>query len=152
MTRQLLDALQQSGLRTDIDLPEWLLGIEPNHPIVRTLKLSCHHQKVLSDLAALEKEVGIRRASLYIYSMGFLLEAMLDESDSGSAFDALYHTIFMDNERESPLDLIDTQAYVKNLVRMLAEVQTEAKQQQLRFQAFQMPHPGILRGQLCDGN
>lgn len=149
--KHLLDAFQQADFRTDLELPMWLLGLEPGHPAIRVLKLPSHYQKVLSDLASLDEGIGIKRASLYVYSMGFLLEAMLNESDPGAAFDALSRIIFADNEQGSPLCLIDTQAYLKNLVRMLSEVHAEVKQQQLSFQAFQMPHPGILRGQLRDG-
>jgi hypothetical protein len=148
--RQLLDSFHEARDSVS-DLPGWLLGLEPTHPIIDILKLSHHCQIVLRDLAALDDGVGIRRYSVYLYSMGFLLEAMLDESDGGLAFDALQDIIFTGSTQTKPLGLIDAQAYVSSLVRMLKEVHAEAKRKQLKFKAFQMPHPGILKGQLQDG-
>jgi hypothetical protein len=144
---QLLDSFHEARGSVS-DLPVWLLGLEPTHPVIDTITLPQHCQIILRDLAALDDGVGIKRSTVYLYSMGFLLEAMLNESDVSLAFDALQDIIFNGNVQTKPLGLIDAQAYVSNLVRMLKEVYAEAKRQQLRFKAFQMPHPGILEGQL----
>lgn len=148
--RQLLDSFHEARCSIS-DLPRWLLGLEPTHPIINTLKLSQHYRIVLRDLAALGDGVGIRRSSVYLYSMGFLLEAMLDESDGSLAFHALEDIIFTGSKETKPLGLIDALAYVSSLVNMLRKVHEEAKRQQLKFKAFQMPHPRILKGQLRDG-
>lgn len=148
---QLLDIFEKVQPRLRKDIPTWMLGLVPGHPIIGRLKLDDQYNQVLNDLVDLDNTVGIKRSSVYVYSMGLLLEAILSKHDSMATFEALERIIFVDGESQSPLGLIDTKKYVRNLVRMLADVQAEAQKQNLRFQAFRMPHPAILKGLLFDG-
>lgn len=150
--KELLDVFQKFGIHDGSDLPGWLLGIESSHAAIRSLCMSSQQKKLLNDLASLEGSVGIKRPSLYLYAMGFVLEAMLDGDDPAEALEALASTLFAGTEKATPLCLVDTQHYIENLIRMLIEVCAEARRQQLRFQAFQMPHPAILKGRRSDGH
>ena len=133
-------------------LPVWMLALAAQHPVISRIKLPECHKKILNDLSSLGDSVSIKRSSIYLYCMGFLLEAMLSKGDGETSFDALRELLFSGRDSATTLLLIDPQAYVRNLVRMLTDIHAEAKRQDLQFRAFQMPHPGILRGQLRSGS
>lgn len=133
-------------------IPGWLFAMSPNHVLVETLELPKRQKEMLADLASLDKAIGLTRPSLYVYSMGILLEAMVSDSDPDEVAKTLKSLIFVDGKQSSiPLGLIDTQTYIACLIALLLRVSAEAKHQNIRFVAFQMPHPAILRGQLANG-
>ena len=107
--------------------------------------------EMLCDIASLGSNVGIKRSSLFVYSMGVILEAMLNGDDCDVVAQTLRELIFVDKQFSSPLYLIDTQKYVVNLIDLLLSVVDESRRQGIQFTAFQMSHPAILRGQLKNG-
>jgi hypothetical protein len=107
---------------------------------------------MLADIASLNLDVGIKRSSLFVYSMGVILEAMLNGDDCGAVAETLRELIFVDRSFSSLLDLIDTQKYVVSLIDVLLSVADESMCQGIQFTAFQMSHLAILRGQRKNGS
>lgn len=86
--------------------------------------------------------------------IGLFLEALAIADDEKAIAHTVESLIFMDEKDESrvnPLGLIDTQYYVSKVIGMLVRIAAESKRKGLRFTAFRMPHPAILKGKLTDG-
>lgn len=148
----LLDKIENSSSLSIAEVPGWLLIMSPG----KLFKDSQYHTKrrneMLADIASLGCDVGIKRSSLFIYSMGILLDSMLTGDDCNDVARTLRELIFVDKSFSSPLDLIDTQKYVVSLIDILLSVADESMCQGIQFTAFQMTHPAILRGQAKNGS
>lgn len=133
------------------DVPRWVLplvGLE-SFPAASTLEPG--EQRVLADFCTLRAEVGYCRSSLFVGAMGLLLESMARSTSVEPVAGALQGLLFQSSTTASPLGLIDTQNYVVGLINMIRSIQQESVRRQLKFVAFRMTHPSILRGQVENG-
>lgn len=150
-------------------IPGWILTLAANKELVESLSLSETKRKILRDLHQLNNEVGFSRPSLFLYSMGVMLESLLVEIEllplsqinrhpgrwgrlsgyepsSNRIENTLRELLFCNEDQSRPLFLLDTQMYVANLINLLPRVRDEMVRQKVRFTGFLMPHPSILRG------
>lgn len=148
----LLEKIKGSSTLSDADIPGWLLTMSSVASPKDANNHSTRRSEMLADIASLGHDVGIKRSSLFVYSMGVILEAMLNGDDCDVIAQTLRELIFVDRTFSSPLDLIDTQRYVVSLIDVLLSVANESMCQGIQFTAFQMSHPAILRGQRKNGS
>lgn len=128
------------------ELPGWILTLCPNPDLLEDLKLDVVTKRVLRDLHALRSDVGFSRPSLYLYSMGAMLEWLQKGRKSTDIATKLRNLLFPSNDLKRPLFLLDSQEYVGRLICNLAEVMEVCLKRGLRFKGFAMPHPLILQG------
>jgi hypothetical protein len=102
----------------------------------------------------LNDQIGLTRPSLFILAMGTYLESMVSETANGGLEGLLRDLLFIPGAPHSAtiLGLDDPQYFVGKLISTLGRVQQEAINQGLRFVAFKLTHPSILRGQLAPGH
>lgn len=148
----LLEKIKVTSTLSDADIPGWLLTLSAVASHKDAKNQSTRRGGMLADIASLSLDVGMKRSSLFVYSMGVILEAMLNGDDCDAVAETLRELIFVDRSFSSPLDLIDTQKYVVSLIDVLLSVADESMCQGIQFTAFQMSHPAILRGQRKNGS
>ncbi len=147
---RLADALKDARRASKSDdegIPGWMLTLSANRELIESLRISDTRRKLLRDLHLLNSEVGFSRPSLFLYSMGVMLESMLIDSSSDRTASVLTELLFFDGDETHPLFLLDTQRYVASLIDLLSRVREEVVRSNVRFSSFLMPHPSILRGQ-----
>lgn len=147
MARDIINRFIGAGVSVD-NIPGWLLTLCQDLELVEQLKLSAEKRRILCDLYSLNEQLGFTRPALFVYVMGFLLESIANEVQADRVEGALRDLIFVEG---SPLGLEDTQGYIAKLVDVLLRVQNESIRQEIKFVAFKLTHPSILRGQRCDG-
>lgn len=148
----LIENLKASGITND-RIPGWLLPLCPDRAVVSPLTGSSQTSKILSDLHSLDDEIGFSRPGLFIYVMGLFLEAIANGEQAGQLDGPLRALLFLhESSLSRPLGLEDSQSYVANLIEMLAQVQHEVHQQNIKLTAFRLTHPSILRGQRDSGS
>ncbi len=148
----LLAEIKLTSTLSDVNIPGWLLTMSSVTSHKDAKNRSTRRDGMLADIASLSLDVGIKRSSLFVYSMGVILEAMLNDDDCDAVAQTLRELIFVDKSFSHPLDLIDTQKYVVSLIDVLLSVADESRCQGIQFIAFQMSHPAILRGQRNNGS
>lgn len=148
----LLVRIENSSTLSVSEVPGWLLTMSSEKSHKGSQDQTKRRGEMLADIASLSCNVGLKRSSLFVYSMGLLLEAMFTGDDCEDVAETLKELIFVDRQFSSPLDLIDTQKYVVSLIDVLLSVSDESKCQGIQFTAFQMSHPAILRGQRENGS
>jgi hypothetical protein len=149
---ELIQGLRSHGVEDSI-LPGWLLTLCPDRELSRSLDISSDKRRILDDLHSLSDQIGLNRPSLFILVMGTYLESMVLENSNGTPDGLLRDLLFIPSAPHSAaiLGLDDPQYFVGNLVSTLEKVHQEAIKQRLRFVAFKLTHPSILRGQLATG-
>lgn len=131
-------------------IPPSYLSLYRNAGLLKKLRLPPRDHRILSDLHALQATVGLKRSSLYVYSMGLLIEAICTGDNVEDVANSLGRFIFLPPVG-SVLGLIDQQDYVRQIITMLVSIGQTAQARGLSFTAFQMPSPAILKGLRSDG-
>jgi hypothetical protein len=149
---ELIQGLKSHGVENN-KLPGWLLTLCPDRELSRSLEISSDKRRILDDLHSLSDQIGLNRPSLFILVMGTYLESMVSETSNGKPDRLLRDLLFIPSAPHSAaiLGLDDPQYFIGNLVSTLEKVYEEAINQRLRFVAFKLTHPSILRGQLATG-
>jgi len=149
----LIQGLKSQGVENS-KLPGWLLTLCPDRKLSRSVDISSDKRKILDDLHSLSDQIGLNRPSLFILVMGTYLESMVSETSNGMPEGLLRELLFIPDAPRSAtiLGLDDPQYFVGKLVSTLGRVQQESFDQRLRFVAFKLTHPSILRGQLASGH
>lgn len=148
MAREIISQFIRANISAD-SIPGWLLTLCQDRELVGQLKISAEKHRILCDLHSLSEQLGFTRPALFVYVMGFLLESIANEVQANLVEGVLRDLIFVEG---SPLGLEDTQGYIAELVDVLLRVQNESIRQKIKFVAFKLTHPSILRGQRCDGS
>jgi hypothetical protein len=148
----LIQGLRRHGVENS-KLPGWLLTLCLDRELSRTFGMSGVMRPILDDLHSLNDKIGLTRPSLFILVMGTYLESMASVTPNAGLEGLLRKMLFIPGAPHSAtiLGLDDPQYYVGKLVSTLGTVQQEAIDQGLRFVAFKLTHPSILRGQLASG-
>lgn len=149
----LIQWLSSHGVKNN-KLPGWLLTLCPDRKLSRSFDISGDKRRTLDDLHLLSDQIGLNRPSLFILVMGTYLESMVSETSNGMPEEILKDLLFIPGAPHSStiLGLDDPQYFIGKLVSTLGRVQLEAYNQRLRFVAFKLTHPSILRGQLASGD
>lgn len=147
----LLPQILKLGLKEN-SIPSWLFSlatcIEPSAVPLQNLQL-----RVLNDLHSMRASIGYSRPSIYLYILGNALSGLIAHKSFDEVFDPILPMIFLpvgDTGKISPLGLHDPQSIIANLVENLSNIYQRALDSQLKFIAFKMTHPLIIRGQLDD--
>lgn len=147
----LIGKLKASGIASE-RLPSWLLPLCSDRGLALSLARSHQQIKILGDLHSLHDQMGFSRPGLFIYVMGLFLESIANDEQACQLEGVIRELLFIPGSPYSqPLGLEDSQNYVANLITILAKVQNEAQRQNIRFTAFKLTHPSILRGQQDSG-
>ena len=149
----LVQGIRSHGVENS-KLPGWLLSLCPDRKLSRSLDISGDKRQILDDLHSLSDQIGLTRPSLFIFVMGTYLESMVSETPNSTLEELLRDLLFIPSAPHSAtiLGLDDPQYFVGKLVSTLGRVQQESINQRLRFVAFKLAHPSILRGQLASGH
>jgi len=135
--------------------PEALAGwLSTLHPNPQSLDLPIEQHSVVVDVQDLSTSVGLSRPGLYLYAMGTLLKSIKEQAPAGRAEETLRRALFgrVDMTYSTrPLGLEDPQAYVQGIIEALSKVKRAVLASTLRFSAFRLTHPEILRGCTTDG-
>lgn len=148
---ELLVQLKTLGNFPAQDIPGWLLILCPNKTLINSFDLTELRREVILDLQSLEQMAGLSRPTLFVYSMGLLIEAMANGNSTSDVAETLKNLFFCDLDQKSPLGLIDSQGYVSSIIDLLLKVGEEAKHQNFKFVSFNMRSPSILRGKTQSG-
>jgi hypothetical protein len=148
---EVLAQMGATGFCPTKSIPGWFFVLCQNRGLAKMFDLSSRTREILVDLYSLEEKIGLTRPSLFIYSMGIILETMNAKDSSQETAHILKKLIFVDNDQSNPLGLIDTQLYIANIIDLLLRVKEEIRRQNIHFKSFKMPHPDVLRGQRMNG-
>jgi len=147
----LIGKLKASGIAID-RIPGWLLTLCPDRELVSPLAGSDQRSRILGDLQTLHDHIGFSRPGLFIFVMGLFLESIANGEQAGQLDGPVRELLVIrGSPYPRPLGLEDSQSYVANLIGMLVQVQNEALRQNIKFTAFRLTHPSILRGQRDSG-
>ena len=148
----LIEKLKISGIASN-RLPGWLLPLCPDRELALSQTQSDQMTRILVDLFSLNDDIGFSRPGLFIFVMGSFLESIANGEQTGQLEVALRELLIIrGSPNPRPLGLEDSQNYVVNLIGILVEVQNEAQRQRIKFSAFKLTHPSILRGQRDSGS
>ena len=131
-------------------VPDWQIVLCADRNLITRLETTNPKRRILEDLISLRDQIGLSRPTLFVFAMGILLEAMLNDDLAEDVARTLRQLLFVNSDSKLPLGLSDTQEYISSLINILPIVQQEATRQGIRFSCFKMPHPSILRGQRQD--
>lgn len=146
-----LERIKGAGFKPQA-LAGWLSTLHPNP---QSLDLSAEQRSVAADVHDLSTNVGLSRPSLYLYAMGTLVKSIQEHTATGRAEETLRRALFglVDLTYSTrPLGLEDPQGYVRGIIEALSEVKRAVLASTLRFTAFRLTHPEILRGCTTDGS
>lgn len=132
--------------------PSWLLPLCPDRSLALSMARPGHESAVLRDLYSLDEVVGLSRPGLFVLIIGLFAEAMANQDSADSLELTLKELIFAENKPDyRPLGLEDPQSYISSVIACLAKICGEAVRQGIKFKAFRLTHPEILRGEREDG-
>ena len=100
----LLEKIEVTSTLSDADIPGWLITLSSVAFRKDAKNQSTRRSGMLADIASLRLDVGLKRSSLFVYSMGIILEAMLNGDDCDAVAVTLRELIFVDRSFSSPLD------------------------------------------------
>jgi hypothetical protein len=127
----------------------WLTTLHPGKSNHEMRFLTSPHKRIRADLRHLAREVGLARPGIYLYVMGFVLEAMAGRLPISDVESVLRNSIFARFGGDcisKPLGLEDPQGYVARLLDALLSIYKEVLRRNLIFASFKLTHPEILRG------
>lgn len=127
-------------------IPSWYFIYAPDVATIRAMELPAVTQGILEDLHRMNKAIGITRPSLYLYCMGFCVEAITQGLPWTEAGEPLMRVLFGDATKcDVVLGLYDELRYIKRLLDAFKAISGKVDMQRERFTAFRLVHPDILR-------
>ncbi len=131
----------------------WLFALRKDRGLVDTAPISEASRSLLNDLHDLKEECGLSRRSLFVFTIGAIIEAISRGDDPNQIIPPLRDAIFFpvetfDNTFRFPLGLSDPQEYVGSLINVFPIVFEEIRRRRIHFVGFKLTHPNILKGKV----
>lgn len=151
--RRLIDKLDPEDIRGFM----WSLSTgwinDENLPAL----LSNEKQSILSDIQKLFENVGRTRPALYMYTVGYLLEALADGRSWSLSGKLLYEMLEMPewgdkNFSSTMLGLSDPLGYLHALFGIFEAIFSHVASTRISFKAFKLISPKILKGNTSSGD
>ena len=150
-----IHGVMRKGLVAD-HFPGWLLALCPSKEFFIDSSLSPTKQEILNDLYDLREKVGYSRPALFVYSMAYILEAIMQNKPWDDTVLILYRMIFAVDQQQnidpSPLGLADPLRYVASLFMAFEQVFEKIQEDGIKFSSFKLQHPSILKGKTLSGD
>lgn len=138
-----------------LNIPKWIISLSDDANLPLNAKFNEYQKSVWLDLKSIRNDVGLSRATIYCYVLGYFLESILTHKPIENVELTLVEAIFppwSEFKFTRPLGLEDPLEYISNLIKMLAIIYEEIIKQRLSFMSFKLTHPQILLGMKADGS